>query len=271
MSQNGQSTKSRKPTCLLWTNINSLQIGLFPNEKAFALRYQTAGMLETVLRQGVIGEDDDGEESPKNLKLPSRWPSIVCENCLYSLEKDMRARAFHIMDPKGIIEMLLIFLEERGGGVLIPPSFDDSKDNTNRILPYLGKWKGHSITKRSGVYGSTITEADTIAVLEIDDEGRIIQDITSTSSGGNVTTNVHWTGTMSNNLINFDGGFQVTLLPGGMYMGCPSNVAKSVADSKSFHLEFCWLESPGKRQRLVRTYDIEGLAVSSTYSLENKL
>ncbi|THG03980.1 hypothetical protein TEA_025129 [Camellia sinensis var. sinensis] len=207
----------------------------------------------------------------KNLKLPSRWPSIVCENCLYSLEKDMRARAFHIMDPKGIIEMLLIFLEERGGGVLIPPSFDDSKDNTNRILPYLGMWKGHSITKRSGVYGSTITEADTIAVLEIDDDGWIIQDITSTSSGGNVTTNVHWTGTMSNNLINFDGGFQVTLLPGGMYMGCPSNVAKSVADSKSFHLEFCWLKSPGKRQRLVRTYDIEGLAVSSTYSLENKL
>ncbi|CAL5370694.1 unnamed protein product [Camellia sinensis] len=247
------------------------QIGLFPNEKAFALRYQTAGMLETVLRQGVIGEDDDGEESPKNLKLPSRRPSIVCENCLYSLEKDMRARAFHIMDPKGIIEMLLIFLEERGGGVLIPPSFDDSKDNTNRILPYLGMWKGHSITKRNGVYGSTITEAETIAVLEIDDEGRIIQDITSTSSGGNVTTNVHWTVTMSNNLINFDGGSQVTLLPGGMYMGCPSNVAKSVADSKSFHLEFCWLESPGKRQRLVRTYDIEGLAVSSTYSLENKL
>ncbi|THG03976.1 hypothetical protein TEA_025125 [Camellia sinensis var. sinensis] len=41
------------------------QIGLFPNEKAFALRYQTAGMLETVLRQGVMGEDDDGEESPK--------------------------------------------------------------------------------------------------------------------------------------------------------------------------------------------------------------
>ncbi|XP_059640990.1 uncharacterized protein LOC132283111 [Cornus florida] len=246
------------------------QVGLFPNEKAFALRYQTAGMLETVLRQGVLGEDDIGEESPKNLKLPSRQPSIVCENCLYSLEKDMRARAFHIMDPKGVLEMLLIFLEERGGAVLIPPSLDNSK-NTDRIMPFLGKWKGHSITTRSGIYGSTIAEADTISILGIDNMGQLFQDITSTSSGGDVTTNVQWTGTMSDNLVTIDGGFQIILLPGGMYMGCPCDVAKCVAESKSFHLEFCWLESPGKRQRLVRTYDVEGLAVSSTYFSETKL
>lgn len=43
----------------------SLQIGFFPNEKAFSLRYQTAGMLDTVLREGVLGEDDTGEEFPK--------------------------------------------------------------------------------------------------------------------------------------------------------------------------------------------------------------
>jgi len=74
-----------------------------------------------------------------------------------------------------------------------------------------------------------------------------------------------------NNLVNFDGGFQVTLLPGGMYMGCPCDIAKSVAQSQSFHLEFCWMESPDKRQRLLRTYDVEGLAVSSTYISETKL
>lgn len=249
------------------------QIGFFPKERAFALRYQTAGMLETVLRQGVLGEDDTGEESPKNLKLPSRRPSIVCENCLYSLEKDMRARAFHIIDPKGIIEMLLIFLEERGDGVLFPPSLDNTmlQGNSNRILPYLGKWKGHSITKRSGVYGATIAEADIVASLEMNDKGQLIQGITSTSTGGEVTTNVPWTGTQSDNVVIFDGGYQMTLLPGGMYMGCPCDVAKNVAESKSFHLEFCWLEAPGKRQRLVRTYDIEGLAVSSTYYSEIKL
>lgn len=187
----------------LTSTVISLQIGIFPKEKAYALRYQTAGMLENVLRQGVLGEDDIGEESPKcvlflllllsfqiygsytgyifleivaywhsdkllsyvffssrweftirllvfcvsnllmslfsyqfsrlylwpcrNLKLPSRRPSIVCESCLYSLEKDKRVRAFHVMDPKGVIEMLLIFLEERGGGMLVHPSFDNDK------------------------------------------------------------------------------------------------------------------------------------------------
>jgi hypothetical protein len=56
-----------------------------------------------------------------------------------------------------------------------------------------------------------------------------------------------------------------------MYMGCPSDISKNVAESKSFHLEFCWLESPEKRQRLVRTYDVDGLAVSSTYFSETKM
>ncbi|KAL9427247.1 hypothetical protein AB3S75_029439 [Citrus x aurantiifolia] len=248
------------------------QIGFFPDERAFSLRYQTAGMLETVLRQGVLGEDDTGEESPKNLKLPSRQPAIVCENCLYSQEKDRRVRAFHIMDPKGILEMLLIFLEDRDGGVLFPPFLEN--DNKDRILPFLGKWKGHSITKRSGVYGATIAEADSVALLEMDDKGQLIQDINSTSNtsdGQEVTTNVHWKGTMSGNLVTFEDAYQFTFLPGGMYMGCPCDIAKSVAEFKSFHLEFGWVETPCKRQRLVRTYDVEGLAVSSTYFSEIKL
>ncbi|KAF8012906.1 hypothetical protein BT93_I0922 [Corymbia citriodora subsp. variegata] len=246
------------------------QLGFFPDERAFALRYQTAGMLETVLRQGVLGEDDTGEESPKNLKLPSRRPSIVCENCLYSQQADKRARAYHIMDPKGVIEMLLIILEERGNGLSTPPSLENSEGSTDRIMPFLGNWKGHSVTKRSGVYGATIAKADSVSLLQMDERGQLVQEITTTSGSGEVSTNMHWTGTMSDNLVTFDGGYQMTLLPGGMYMGCPSNVANSVAESKSFHLEFCWLEAPGRRQRLVRTYDVEGLAVSSTYFLETK-
>ncbi|KAK4409832.1 Chorismate mutase 1, chloroplastic [Sesamum angolense] len=240
------------------------QIGFFPEEKAFALRYQTAGMLETVIRQGVLGEDDTGEESPRNLKLPSRRPAIVCENCLYSLEKDARVRAFHIMDPQGILNATCIPGRKRKG------SDCSSFLTILRMAPHLGTWKGHSITKRSGVYGATIAEADTIAILEMNEDGQLIQDIRSTSGGSDVTTSVHWMGSISNNLVTFDGGFQLTLLPGGIYMGCPSDVAKSVQESKSFHLEFCWLESPGTRQRLVRTYDVEGLAVSSTYFLETK-
>ncbi|KAB2085242.1 hypothetical protein ES319_A05G388500v1 [Gossypium barbadense] len=247
------------------------QIGFFPTERAFSLRYQTAGMLETVLRQGVLGEDDTGEESPKNVKLPSRQPSIVCENCLYSQAKDRRARAFHIMDPKGFVDMLLIFLEDRGDGPLVHPSLGNIIDGEDRILPFLGKWEGHSVTKRSGVYGSTMTEADTVAYLEMDDKKKLIQDVTSMDSRRGVRTNVHWMGMISNNSVEFEGAYQLTLLPGGMYMGYPSDIAKSVAESKSFHLEFCWLDTPGKRQRLVRTYDAEGLAVSSTYFSEVKL
>ncbi|GMI67534.1 BIOGENESIS FACTOR REQUIRED FOR ATP SYNTHASE 1 [Hibiscus trionum] len=243
------------------------EIGFFPKERAFSLRYQTAGMLETVLRQGVLGEDDTGEESPKNLKLPSRRPSLVCENCIYSQEKDRRARAFHIMDPRGFMDMLIIFLEDRGDGPLIHPSLGNMVDEQDRILPFLGKWEGHSITKRSGVYGSTMAEADTVALLEMD-KNKLIQDVTSKGGGRDVRTNVHWTGTITNNLVEFEGAYQLTLLPGGMYMGYPSDIAKSVAESKSFHLEFCWLEAPGKRRRLIRTYDAEGLAVSSTYFSE---
>ncbi|GJV09456.1 putative cell division topological specificity factor MinE, calycin [Tanacetum coccineum] len=237
------------------------QIGFFPQEKAFALRYQTAGMLENILRQGVLGEDDIGEESPKNLKLPSKFPSIVCECCLYSLEKDLRARAFHIMDPKGFVEMLILFLEEKGVGV----------DSTSRITPHLGTWKGHSLTKRSGVYGATEAEAETVTLLDFDENGQLIQDQTSTYKDKDAPSNVRWTGTVSDNLVTFDGGYQITLLPGGIYMGCPRDVGKHVADTKSFHLEFCWLESPTKRQRLVRTFDVDGLAVSTTYFLETKV
>ncbi|RCV07238.1 hypothetical protein SEVIR_1G231900v4 [Setaria viridis] len=250
------------------------QIGFFPKEKAFALRYQTAGMLETVLRVGVLGEDDTGEDSPKNLKIPSRKPSIVCENCLYSLEANGRVRAFHIMDPKGVVDTLLVF-HEKQGSIVSQPLFDSSVDpesaSSNRINALLGRWEGHSVTKRSGVYGATLAEADTVVVLEMDGNGKLIQDTKSTKSGTSTTTTVNWIGSANNNLLQFDGGYEITLLPGGMYMGYPSDISKCVAQLDSFHLEFCWMESPGKRQRLVRTYDSAGLAVSSTYFLESKV
>ncbi|CAL4936077.1 unnamed protein product [Urochloa decumbens] len=250
------------------------QIGFFPEEKAFALRYQTAGMLETVLRVGVLGEDDTGQDSPKNLKIPSRKPSIVCENCLYSLEGNGRVRAFHIMDPKGVLDTLLVF-HERHGSVMPQPLIHSPVGTKNassdRINALLGRWEGHSVTKRSGVYGATLDEADTAVVLEMDSNGLLIQDTISTKIGTGTTTTVNWTGSANNNLLQFDGGYEITLLPGGMYMGYPSDISKSVAQLDSFHLEFCWMESPGKRQRLVRTYDSAGLAVSSTYFLETKV
>ncbi|KAJ6860818.1 hypothetical protein NC651_037026 [Populus alba x Populus x berolinensis] len=113
------------------------------------------------------------------------------------------------MDPKGILEMVLMFLEDRGDGVLSHPSVESNSDNTNRILPFLGRWKGHHI--------------------------------------------VHWTGTRSDELVTFDWGYEMTLLPGGIVQAIPLEV----------HL---------RGDRLVRTYAVEGLAtVSSTYFSETKM
>lgn len=54
-------------------------------------------------------------------------------------------------------------------------SFCWLQKNIDKIVPFLGNWKGHSITKRSGVYGATIDEADTVALLEMDGQGQLIQ------------------------------------------------------------------------------------------------
>ncbi|XP_042469871.1 uncharacterized protein LOC122052433 isoform X2 [Zingiber officinale] len=234
--------------------------------------------VSTKLSASSYGEDELISLIQTNLKIPSKWPSIVCENCLYSLEKDTRARAFHIMDPKGILEMLIVFVEERGKEMPVFPSCNTAtiglnvseQDFRNQITPWLGRWEGHSVTKRSGVYGATLAEADTVALLEMDGNDHLIQDITSTASGSDITTNVHWTGTISDNMATFDGGFQLIFLPGGMCMGCPCDIGRHVAQLQPFHLEFCWMESLEKRQRLVRTYDTDGLVVSTTYFYEIK-
>lgn len=244
------------------------QIGFFPEEKAFSLRHQTAEMLDRVLRVGVLGEDDTDEEFPKNLKVPSRRPSIVCESCLYSMEGNSRMRAFHVLNHRGIIDMIGVFHESREKEMTSSSGFDKFENNEERINALLGRWSGHSVTKRSGFYGTTIAEADIDLMLERDENGQLIQEINSTSGGG---TSVRWNGTAQDGLVTFDGGFQMTLLPGGMYLACPTSVAKSVAETQSFFLEFSWMESPGKRRRLVRTFDFQGVVVSTTYINETKL
>lgn len=49
------------------------------------------------------------------------------------------------------------------------------QDFSDQITPWLGRWEGHSLTKRSGVYGATIKEADTVSLLEMDDKGHLVQ------------------------------------------------------------------------------------------------
>ncbi|PKA63835.1 hypothetical protein AXF42_Ash004844 [Apostasia shenzhenica] len=167
----------------------------------------------------------------RNLKLPSRHPSVVCESCLYSLNKDMRARAFHIMDPSGVLDTLLIFLEQRDEAApcILSCGFSDDQDKISLLL---GQWNSLSITKRSGIYGATIEKAETVTKLEVTRGGQLIHEFSSLSYGSGATTNVNWRGKISRNIINYDGGFHVTILLGGMYMGFPCDIFKSVVESQ---------------------------------------
>jgi hypothetical protein len=64
----------------------------------------------------------------RNLKLPSRKPSIVCENCLYSLDGNGRVRAFHLSDPNGVLDTLIVFHENQGSVVPLTDSLTDDPE-----------------------------------------------------------------------------------------------------------------------------------------------
>ena len=44
-----------------------------------------------------------------------------------------------------------------------------------RLDALLGTWSGHSVTRRSGVYGSTLVEEDTLVTFSLEDNGNLIQ------------------------------------------------------------------------------------------------
>lgn len=54
---------------------------------------------------------------------------------MYSLQRDMRARAFHILEPKGTVDVLIIFLEERSEGS--PPLLDSAGVSKLRYVKLL--------------------------------------------------------------------------------------------------------------------------------------
>lgn len=71
---------------------------------------------------------------------------------------------------------------------------------------------------------------------------------------------------LDGSLILYPGGLQTTLLPGGIAVTCPLNVKPG----QSFYFEVSWIESPGHRMRMIRTYDLDGLVVSTTLVKEVK-
>ncbi|KAI5073330.1 hypothetical protein GOP47_0011343 [Adiantum capillus-veneris] len=244
------------------------QVGYFPKDRAYTVTHRTTEMLDKVIRAGVLGEDgEDLDDAPPGVKLPSRRPALVCESCLYTEEGDGRVRGFHVLDPRGLLDFIGVFHEKRDNGPFI-----QSADNSTipdlpqaRLTALLGCWSGHSITRRTGVYGSTLAEDDIRVTYDLRDDGSLIQDI-KTSKG-----NLHLTGAAHGSLLQFEKGLQTTLLPGGLALTAPVNVGQSVGRSQAFYFEFSWVYSPGKRRRLVRTYDTDGLVVSSTFVEEVKL
>ncbi|BBN01581.1 hypothetical protein MPTK1_2g08580 [Marchantia polymorpha subsp. ruderalis] len=253
----------------LFTVERRQQIGYFPGEKAYCLIHQTAEMLEKVLRAGVLGDDDDeDEEYPLGIKLPSRRPALVSESCLYSEDGLRRVRAFHVLDPRGLLDVIACFVEKKVDGTFLEENDLLQDDVTDRVEALLGRWEGHAVTRRTGMYGATIAEGDVTVSYDKMEDGRVTQEFTSTSGKG---LKIKLTGTLKGSVFAFDGGLQTVLLPGGISITSPISVGRSVGRSQSFYFEFSWMESPGKRRRLLRTHDTDGLVVSTTLTTERKV
>ncbi|KAL3696190.1 hypothetical protein R1sor_010266 [Riccia sorocarpa] len=254
----------------LFTVERRQQIGYFSGEKAYGLSHQTAEMLEKVLRAGVLGDDDDEEdEYPPGLKLPSRRPALVSECCLYSDDGLRRVRAFLTVDPRGLLDVIACFVEKKVDGTFLEDDQPIEEDKVNeRLEAILGRWEGHAVTRRTGLYGATIAEGDVTVTYERFEDGTFTQEVTSTSGKG---MKMKLTGSSQGSVFTFDGGLQTILLPGGMSVTSPVSVGRSVGRSQSFYFEFCWMESPGKRRRIVRTHDTDGLVVSTMLSSERKV
>lgn len=245
---------------------NRQQVGIFPSERAYTVSHRTAEMLDKVIRAGVLGEDgDDLDDLPEGVKLPSRRPALVCESCLYSEDGKNRMRAFHVLDPRGLLDFIGVFQETRDDGCTAVSNDVNIQDgHHDRLDGLLGCWSGHSVTQRTEVYGSTSVEEDVKVVFKLEDDGALVQNIT-TGKGS-----LHLMGTSRGSLLQFDKGLQMTLLPRGMALTSPVNVGQSVGRSQAFCFEFSWIHSPGRRRRLVRTYDTDGVVVSTTFVDETK-
>lgn len=107
-----------------------------------------------------------------------------------------------------------------------------------------------------------------LALLLISAGNCSFQEITTTRGEG---TKIVMTGTSTGAVMRFEGGLLTTLLPGGMGLTSPGSVGQSVGRKQAFYFEFSWIQSPEYRRRLVRTYDTDGLVVSTSLATESKI
>ncbi|KAJ7553855.1 hypothetical protein O6H91_06G115600 [Diphasiastrum complanatum] len=242
------------------------QTTYFPGERAYSISHRTTEMLNTLLRSGLLGDDDEEEEIPKGVKLASRRPALVSESCLYSQRGNIRARAFHVVDQRGLTDLFGVFRERKDCDSSLSWSGTQNED-PNRLSAILGKWSGEAIFRRTGIYGSTIAKGQVQVIYEELENGRLRQEI---SSDKVKSTKLDMNGTVAGNVLTFSGGLQTTLLPEGMAMTSPISVGRSVGNAQSFFLEFSWILPSESRRRLVRTYDVDGVVVSTTLATETR-
>jgi len=173
-----------------------------------------------------------------------------------------------VLDPRGLLDVIGVFHESREGESFAESQKKLADDFATRVDAVLGKWSGQLVTRRTGIYGATLAECNVQVHYERDDEGKMKQEITTTRGEG---TKIVMTGTSTGAVMRFEGGLLTTLLPGGMGLTSPGSVGQSVGRKQAFYFEFSWIQSPVHRRRLVRTYDTDGLVVSTSLATESKL
>eukprot|EP00850_Spirogloea_muscicola_P021180 SM000239S08085 [mRNA] locus=s239:141780:143642:- [translate_table: standard] len=248
------------------------QVAVFPEQRAFAVSHLTAELLDQAIQVGVLGAVEAREDKiPPSLRLPSRRPALVSESCLYSAAGDARIRTYHVLDPRGFLDTIGIFRERRGGGNVgsLDDIGQDEVSGEDRLDALLGEWRGQAMTQRSSLYDSTTSKQDTAFEYRRDKSGELVQTMRVGQAGSACTTTLTSRASVQEGgvLLVFGGGLQTCLLPGGLAVSCPRLVARGQA----FYFESAWMEAPGRRRRILRTHDPEGMVVSTTVAVEEKV
>jgi hypothetical protein len=111
----------------------------------------------------------------RGVKLPSRRPALVCESCLYSEDANNRVRAFHVLDPRGFLDVIGVFHESKDNSTFDESQMEPVDEASKRIHALLGTWSGRLVTRRTGIYGATIVESNVQVVFEKEESGKFLQ------------------------------------------------------------------------------------------------
>jgi hypothetical protein len=109
----------------------------------------------------------------RGVKLPSRRPALVCESCFYSQDAQKRVRAFHVLDPRGLLDVIGVFHESRDDSSFAESQRDLADEPSKRIEALLGRWSGQLVTRRTSIYGSTLAQCNVQVCYERDEEAKM--------------------------------------------------------------------------------------------------